>query len=390
MAAAAFAVGVILLITFVLHQDWGLFCLSLVAFSWMSSQLTGTSFFWKYYGATDNSPAAYIDLISAGALLTFLATRAGKYQKVLWGEIAVYAVSITAAIALMLIYPSFAAGFSVAGFLANYLPGWLAFAGLVTVLVLGAVFWRKENRFYRVFAPLSIACVAVCWIAVVFFTERGQVGAQIAVTLQSGEIDYIYYRTLPAVMVAALLTAIADSTQNEISRRVEKGLLEDRRELVMESYENMYRQHEEVMMLRHDMVRHFQTLRELSGEEKVKDYLDELIGQNKKIRPVVQTGNEMLDIILNSKLSAAVDAGIKVELIRADAPGKLPLSDADLCSVVMNIMDNAVAAASCSGASQPFIRLDVHVKSDYLAFVCENSADIRLIGKQRKKETVPK
>lgn len=38
------------------------------------------------------------------------------------------------------------------------------------------------------------------------------------------------------------------------------------------------------------------------------------MGQNKKIRPVVQSGNEILDVFLNSKLSAA-DMGIMVEIV---------------------------------------------------------------------------
>ena len=167
-------------------------------------------------------------------------------------------------------------------------------------------------------------------------------------------------------------------------------MLEKRRQLALESYENMRRQHEEVMMLRHDMAGHFRILKDMTVDEQVKSYLNNLIGQNQNIRPVVQSGNEMLDIILNSKLSAAIDAGIKVEIGKAEAPETLPLSDADLCSLVMNIMDNAVTAAAGSGAAEPFIRLDIHVKSDYLAFICENSADIRESEKERKKETVPK
>lgn len=160
--------------------------------------------------------------------------------------------------------------------------------------------------------------------------------------------------------------------------------------LTLESYEKMRRQHEEVMMLRHDMNRHFLALQEMSSEETIKAYLNELIGQNQNIRPVVQRRNEMLDIILNSKLSAAADAGIKVEIVKANAPEKLPLSDADLCSLVMNIMDNALTAAVGSGEAEPFIRLNVHVKSDYLAFICENSADMGKAEPEHKKETVPK
>ena len=85
--------------------------------------------------------------------------------------------------------------------------------------------------------------------------------------------------------------------------------------------------------------------------------------------------NKMLDIILGSKLNAAADAGVQVEVIRASSPETLPVSDTDLCSLVMNILDNALSAARTSGVSKPVIRLDIHVKSGYFAFICENSAD---------------
>ena len=91
--------------------------------------------------------------------------------------------------------------------------------------------------------------------------------------------------------------------------------------------------------------------------------LDELIGENEKIRPVVQSGNEMLDVILNSKLSAAADAGIVVELARMQAPNKLPLTDAELCSLMMNLLDNALEAASAPGVKRRYIKLDMHIQN---------------------------
>ena len=91
--------------------------------------------------------------------------------------------------------------------------------------------------------------------------------------------------------------------------------------------------------------------------------LDELIGENEKIRPVVQSGNEMLDVILNSKLSAAADAGIVVELARMQAPNKLPLTDAELCSLMLNLLDNALEAASVAGVKRRYIKLDMHIQN---------------------------
>lgn len=184
---------------------------------------------------------------------------------------------------------------------------------------------------------------------------------------------------------AALATALAEAARREITRRTEARLLAQRGELAQSSYEVLRRQHEQVMMLRHDMVKHFQVLRQTVTDEKAAAYLDELIGENEKIRPVIQSGNEMLDVILNGKLSAAADAGIAVELVRTQAPDKLPLTDAELCSLVMNLLDNAIEGAAAPGVERPYIKLDCCVKEHFFAISCKNSTTVEHI----QKETAP-
>ena len=152
-------------------------------------------------------------------------------------------------------------------------------------------------------------------------------------------------------------------------------------------YENLRRHNEEVMMLRHDMKRHFRLLRQTTTDEKTAAYLDELIGQNEKIQPVIQSGNDILDIILCSRLSAAAEAGVQVEITRADAPVTLPITDTDLCSLVMNLVDNAISAAG--SAATPFIKLDLHQKSGFFVFVCENAMSPDRT-EDNKEKTVPK
>lgn len=98
----------------------------------------------------------------------------------------------------------------------------------------------------------------------------------------------------------------------------------------------------------------------------------------------------MLDIILNGRLSAAIDAGIKVEIVKAVAPSELPMTDKDLCALVMNIIDNAIKAASEPGVSNPYIRLDIHSKSGFFMFCCENAANIRDTAKKDEEKTVPR
>lgn len=107
------------------------------------------------------------------------------------------------------------------------------------------------------------------------------------------------------VMFASLLSATIDVLYDEFVRWTEARLLLQRNTLTQSSYEALLRQNEQVMMLRHDMVKHLRLLRQFTIDEKTALYLDELIGENEKIHSMIQSGNEMMDIILNSKLSAA-------------------------------------------------------------------------------------
>ena len=132
------------------------------------------------------------------------------------------------------------------------------------------------------------------------------------------------------------------------------------------------------------MLRHFRTLHDMDSDEKQTKYLAELIGQNQKIRPVVERGNEILDIILNGRLGTAIDAGIRIEIPHIAAPSKLPLSDPDLCAMVMNIVDNAIAATS--GTEAPHIMLKIHEKDGYLGILCENIFDPQETEAEAKKK----
>ncbi len=58
--------------------------------------------------------------------------------------------------------------------------------------------------------------------------------------------------------------------------------------------------------------------------EQISGYLKDLIGQARDIRPVVASRNRVLDILVNGKLSEAAEKGISVEILRSDAPERLP------------------------------------------------------------------
>lgn len=388
IASAAFAVGAFMMVAFVRHRDVSLLCLALVAFLWMLLQLHSASFFHQYHDPNRNTTDPIIGLLSACALLVFLAMRAGKYRKVLWSIVAVCAAAVAAFYAHLSLFSMIDAGDALSNAIRK-LPYWAEFAGMAAAVVMGWAFWRKENDFYRLFVPLSAAAAACYLMVSILYTGPANIWRLTAVSLSSGQIDFIYHKVLPPFTIAALLAAIIETVRKEINLRTEKHLLAQRYEMMQASYENIRRQHEEILMLRHDMTRHYRALHGMDSEKQRTAYLGELLGQTEKTRSVFQSGNEIIDIIIGSCIRAAEDAGVEVDVVRSAAPAKLPISDADLCSMVMNLMDNAVHAAAESGAEKPCIRLDLHLKNEFFVFTCRNSADAALIERAEKKENAP-
>ena len=84
------------------------------------------------------------------------------------------------------------------------------------------------------------------------------------------------------------------------------------------------------MEMRHDMRNHLTVLRTLLRKQEYTpalEYVDALVSQSRSITPVVRCGNQMLDIILNGTLEAALRDQVRVEVVHAAAPASLPLPD---------------------------------------------------------------
>lgn len=371
-AALAFAAGTLLLALFLWQVFQGrlaldALCGGLTAFFWLAGRLALTFLPNAHLGPLPVDVSSLASELSLTLLLVFLASRlTGRRRKVV-GLLAGAQGAVVAAYVVMQITERLTLYFVLT------VPA-IGLVGLTAALICGVLEW-KRNWFYRMFCPLT-AAGAMAWAALGRweFSETAL-----------GIPGLLLYPLTGIMTAAALVTALAEAVRREITRRTEARLLAQRDELAQNSYEALRRQHEQVMMLRHDMVKHFQVLRQTVTNENAAAYLDELIGENEKIRPVVQSGNEMLDVILNGKLSAAADAGITVELVRTQAPDKLPLTDAELCSLMMNLLDNAVEAASAPGVKRRYIKLDMHVQNNYFVFTCENGATLDWI----KKETAP-
>lgn len=287
----AYASGFSLLMLFLwqlFHErpDPAALCGALAAFSFVSARISRTSFSHLYFSPL---PTAFVTLFMDLTMLSLLAMLlyrfSGWRQRAMFITTAVLSVTAAASLFMNTLGPYRSTGI--------FHPSPLWILGFLLTLAFAFGEW-KRRWFFRLFCRLILAESALLVLVFLLFAKSGSLSRAMPLRVLSS-----------MVMFASLLSATIDVLYDEFVRWTEARLLLQRNTLTQSSYEALLRQNEQVMMLRHDMVKHLRLLRQFTIDEKTALYLDELIGENEKIHSMIQSGNEMMDIILNSKLSAA-------------------------------------------------------------------------------------
>lgn len=166
---------------------------------------------------------------------------------------------------------------------------------------------------------------------------------------------------------------------NMIDRRIERFQSELIEKQVRE-IQNMYRQ---IRGWRHDYRNHINNMKiQLSqgNYDGLDSYLSSLADDLNTVDTVIKTGNVMADAILNSKLNVAEKMNIQLN-VKANVPEALPMSDVELCSVLGNMLDNAVEACGTLPEEERFMRIYIGKLKEQLYISVQNSA-----GKVRKEK----
>ncbi len=165
---------------------------------------------------------------------------------------------------------------------------------------------------------------------------------------------------------------IRKTMYNIIDKRIERFQSELIEKQVRE-IQNMYRQ---VRGWRHDYRNHINNMKIQLSEgnyDKLAEYLRELADDLDTVDTVIKTGNVMADAILNSKLGVAEKLKVRLN-VKANIPDKLPISDVELCSMLGNMLDNAVEACNSLPEAERFMRIYIGKLKGQLYLSVQNSA----------------
>lgn len=110
-------------------------------------------------------------------------------------------------------------------------------------------------------------------------------------------------------------------------------------------YKMLLKKGNETIKFRHDINKHLNCMHRIFKEGKYDEleaYFEKICGSLSELRPLVQTGNDLVSAILNDVVEKYSDVNFKVEGRLAQ---NLKLSHMDLCTIFSNLFDNAFAAA---------------------------------------------
>lgn len=245
----------------------------------------------------------------------------------------------------------------------------------IAALLLQKLYYRKKNMGEKIksevqqsnkifLALLAIGLLAATW----FMMPVSHLSFEWDIITQQVTVVMVFTFILLFLVGGILLLFYHRSSNHyqELSK-LNQSLLESKERY----YQMMLEKEEETRRFRHDMSSHVTCVKQLLREENMQGaraYLEELGGTLEELRLKHQTGNTLVNAIVN-------DMCAKYPMVTLVWEGFLPaetaLSVMDMCTIFSNLLENAFYAASqCTTGST----VDVTVKSvaGALSVIIEN------------------
>lgn len=239
--------------------------------------------------------------------------------------------------------------------------------------VFAALEYREGNPVFRLVLPGACAggAAGLCAAALAAPSALSMVLEDPLFWL---ETELFWWNTLLLVLCLAesALSHIRDGARQEAELRV----LSARESLIREQLAAVQESAAALGALRHEVQNHYLVLRNLhrAGEgERLDAYLSGLMSEASSIPPLTCAAHPAIDAVLTVMLARAGKQGVEVER-RVDVPEALPFPDAELCTVLMNLLQNALEAnALAPEGARRWLRVDLHVRGAHLYIGVENS-----------------
>ena len=155
-------------------------------------------------------------------------------------------------------------------------------------------------------------------------------------------------------------------------------------QLVEENYKTLNKIYNTNSKTYHDFNNHITVLYQFLLNNEVNralKYLDDLGTPIKTLIEKTWTSNEVIDVIINSKLEKMNEYGIHSNF-NVEFPSNSDIQSQDICAILSNLLDNAIEACEKNKvASNKWINLTIRVINAMIVIKVENSMEVKPIIK---------
>ncbi len=249
---------------------------------------------------------------------------------------------------------------------------WVAAALLAYVLFLKTKIsegvFLKGSKMLFISSGLLMILIDVC--------VYGITNGVVMVSRRSGNTFYDQIFThIEVVILSLLCMTICVVLLFGLNKLFGYDLAEDILKKEIGHYKSMAEQFRDQVNVRHDMKNHLISLSALADRkewEKLSDYLSKLCAEGLIENNATDTGNLIINALMNIKRQIAADKNIK---FACDMNIKQPLAadEYDLCVIFGNILDNAIKAAE-NAMDEQFVSVRTEAVKNYLVINVKNSA----------------
>lgn len=249
----------------------------------------------------------------------------------------------------------------------------------------------RPQRIYNNYFPLLL-CLFIPLVSVVSGTWLFGMSV-------NNEIETVPDKIIVLISISYLLINIVSFMLYEIiGKNAEKTFYlmakENQYELMTQYTEQIKQHNKEIRIWQHDMKHHLSCLHTLIKKENyigASEYLERFIDSAQASYLRVNSGNYIADAILSAKFDSATSKGIKVES-EVSLPESFSVGEVDFCSILSNILDNAVEACQ-KVMDYPYINCYIVTIRNQLIISVENSSSGKYIYqngiyKTQKKEGI--
>lgn len=252
-------------------------------------------------------------------------------------------------------------------------------------LVISYLIIKRININYEMFSRFWLFWLIICIVGYIalFYFQQFAIGPLTQILASNWIIFLVVFAMI--LLLFYMYIKYRDYKEKNMVINIRNDLLE-------KSYENIQRIYKDNEHVMHDFKNHLAIISnyiERSENSKALEYIENIVQSFRKIENTVWSEIEIVDIILNCKISEAEANHIKMDIDVMVAPSKV--SDVDFCTILSNLLDNAIEAAVKDVEENRYIKLTMKSINNMLSIkVINNTIDKPQIAESLKFETTKK